>query len=57
MKNTSTVTNKLTKNFNMDIEDIAIDFVHMGIYKVEDILNYGFNKEEAVAIQKEISKK
>ena len=54
---TSKVMEKLTDKFKMNIESIASDMVDIGIYKIEDIKQYGFNDEEAKAIQKEINKK
>ena len=53
---TSKVMDKLTRGFKMDIEDIASDMVDMGVCKMEDIKQYGFNNEAAQAIQKEINK-
>ena len=44
-------------NFKMDIESIVFDLIQIGIYSIEDIKQYGFNTEEAKAIQKEISKR
>ncbi len=52
---TSEVMEKLTNSFKMDIESIASDMVDMRIYNIEDIKQYGFNDEEARAIQKEIN--
>mgnify|MGYP001023252875 CR=1 FL=1 len=52
---TSRVMEKLTNKFKMDIESIACDMVDMGVYKIEDIKQYGFNDTEAQAIQKAIN--
>lgn len=52
---TSKVMEKLTNGFKMNLESIASDMVDMGIYSIEDIKQYGFNDEEAKAIQKEIN--
>lgn len=56
MEKTSKVMEKLTDKFKMNLEDIASDMVDMGVYKIEDIKQYGFNDAEAKAIQKEMSK-
>lgn len=53
---TSKVMDKLTNKFKMDLEAIAADMVDMGVYKLEDIQQYGFTELEAIEIQKEISK-
>ena len=57
MMKTSQAMEKLTSKFKMDIEDIAFDMIQTGIYNIEDIKQYGFNTEEAEAIQREISKR
>ena len=57
MIKTSSVMEKLTNKFKMDLEAIAFDMVDMGVYSIEDIKQYGFNTEEAEAIQREISKR
>ena len=43
--------------FNLTLEQIVFDMVDMGIHKVEDIMQYGFNKEESKKIQQEIYKR
>ncbi len=55
MIKTSSVMDKLTNKFKMDLEAIAFDMVDMGIYSIEDIKQYGFNDMEAKAIQEEIN--
>lgn len=55
MTKTSKVMDKLTNKFKMDLEAITFDMVDMGVYKIEDIKQYGFNDTEAQAIQKAIN--